>query len=128
MADNTKQGPKDITDLKARLGLKKQGGGVPAPGPAGAPSAPFAPAPIAGPAGVAAPRPSAGGRELAVPDFDDGKLSRHKEGVEQYDDQHDYSLPEDFTSGETPLAYEFGRGIGEQRSHEAARSGVHSFS
>lgn len=61
MADNTKQGPKDITDLKARLGLKKQGGGVPAPGPAGAPSAPFAPAPIAGPAGVAAPRPSAGG-------------------------------------------------------------------
>ncbi len=45
MADNTKQGPKDITDLKARLGLKKAGGGPGAPG-AGAP-APF-PTPIGG--------------------------------------------------------------------------------
>ena len=57
MADNTKQGPKDITDLKARLGLKKQGGGPAAPGPGPAPGAPFAPAPIPGPAVAAAPRP-----------------------------------------------------------------------
>ncbi len=57
MADNTKQGPKDITDLKARLGLKKQGGGPAVPGPGPAPGAPFAPAPIPGPAGAAAPRP-----------------------------------------------------------------------
>ncbi len=61
MADNTKQGPKDITDLKARLGLKKQGGGPAGPGgpavPGPAAGAPFAPAPIPGPQGVAAPRP-----------------------------------------------------------------------
>ena len=55
MADNTKQGPKDITDLKARLGLKKQGGGPAVPGPAA--GAPFAPAPVPGPQGPAAPRP-----------------------------------------------------------------------
>lgn len=59
MADNTKQGPKDITDLKARLGLKKQGGGPAAPGgptaPGGpGPAAPFAPAPMPG---AVAPRP-----------------------------------------------------------------------
>jgi len=51
LADN-KQGPKDITDLKARLGLKKQGGGAgaPVPGPA---AAPFPGAP----GGIAAPKP-----------------------------------------------------------------------
>lgn len=55
MADN-KQGPKDITDLKARLGLKKQGGGpgAPAPGPVAAPF-PGAPAALAG---AAAPKPA----------------------------------------------------------------------
>ena len=58
MADNTKQGPKDITDLKARLGLKKQGGGPAGPaGPGPAAGAPFAPAPVPGPQGAAAPRP-----------------------------------------------------------------------
>jgi hypothetical protein len=58
LADNTKPGSKDITDLKARLGLKKQaagGPGVPAPGPG--PAAPFAPAGIPGPPGVAAQKP-----------------------------------------------------------------------
>lgn len=58
MADNTKPGSKDITDLKARLGLKKQaagGPGGPAPGPG--PAAPFAPAGLPGPPGVAAPKP-----------------------------------------------------------------------
>ncbi|MCS6914315.1 MAG: hypothetical protein NZ890_13855 [Myxococcota bacterium] len=34
MADNEKKGPRDISDLKARLGLKKQPGGIPAPVPA----------------------------------------------------------------------------------------------
>jgi hypothetical protein len=64
LADNTKQGPKDITDLKARLGLKKAGGPTSGPGP-GVP-APF-PTPMAGitpPAGAqraggGAPLPSA---------------------------------------------------------------------
>lgn len=56
MADNTKPGSKDITDLKARLGLKKQaaGAGVPGPGPA----APFAPAGVPGLPGAAAPKPA----------------------------------------------------------------------
>lgn len=63
MADNPKQGP-NVTDLKARLGLKKQpGGGAPAAG-----GAPFAPAPLPGgpqpgvvaPPGVRAPGPIGG--------------------------------------------------------------------
>ena len=56
MADNTKQGPKDITDLKARLGLKKQGGGPGGPGvPGPSPGAPFALAPIPGSVGAVVP-------------------------------------------------------------------------
>ena len=56
MAENPKQGSKDITDLKARLGLKKQGGS-PLPGPGGA-AAPF-PGPAGGPVGPAGPMASA---------------------------------------------------------------------
>ncbi len=39
MADNDKKGPRDISDLKARLGLKKQGGAAPGPVPAPVPHA-----------------------------------------------------------------------------------------
>lgn len=48
MADNDKKGPRDISDLKARLGLKKQPGGAPVPGPA-----------ITPPPGVPTPVPAA---------------------------------------------------------------------
>lgn len=60
MADNEKKGPRDISDLKARLGLKKQAGGAPAPGPASTPApAPIPGAPAPAPVKPAAPLPAA---------------------------------------------------------------------
>lgn len=56
MAENTKPGSKDITDLKARLGLKKQAAGGPGVPGAPGPAAPFAPAAVPGMPG--APKPA----------------------------------------------------------------------
>lgn len=66
MADNDKKGPRDISDLKARLGLKKQPGGVPGPAGQVQGSAPMPMVPAQGSAPASASRPGTAGLPQAL--------------------------------------------------------------